>query len=511
MAAVVYGLTDAGFITKPLTAIRDDLNTAFRDKFGISLTLNDRSVFGVIVGILSERFAIGWQQLEVITTSLDPSKASGTLLDGLSTLTGTFRPAAAPSTVTLTLTGVDGTTVPIGSLAQTLSTLKNFKTLTDALITAVPAWAPTTAYVLGARVFKGANVYQNIQAGTSAGSGGPTGTGASVDTTPDGTCLWTFVGTGAAAADVKAESEDDGAIIGATKDIAFIVNPLLGWQSVTNLADADPGRVVGSDSELRQLRENELAAAGSSPFDALLANLQQIPGVSSVTLFVNSGGITDVNGVPPHSVEALVEGGDDQDIYDVILQSIAAGIGTFGNHTGASNDITGTAQIISFSRPTSQPIYVALTLSFDSTVYPGDGDSQVRNGLVAYVAGLSTGRDVTRSALSAQPFKVAGVIDVSQALLFTDVIATATAWTSTTGYVATVGTRSVVTNDGGRTYICITSGTSAGSGGPTGTGTDITDGSVHWRFLGSTVVITPLQRASLAPQNVSVVSTVGTL
>lgn len=37
--------------------------------------------------------------------------------------------------------------------------------------------------------------------------------------------------------------------------------------------------------------------------------------------------------------------------------------------------------------------------------------------------------------------------------------------------------------NGGALYIVATAGTSAGSGGPSGTGTDITDGSVHWTHL----------------------------
>ncbi len=40
------------------------------------------------------------------------------------------------------------------------------------------------------------------------------------------------------------------------------------------------------------------------------------------------------------------------------------------------------------------------------------------------------------------------------------------------------------TNDSGKVYRCITAGTTAGSGGPTGTSTDITDGTVHWAYVG---------------------------
>ena len=40
-----------------------------------------------------------------------------------------------------------------------------------------------------------------------------------------------------------------------------------------------------------------------------------------------------------------------------------------------------------------------------------------------------------------------------------------------------------VTNDSGKLYTCTTAGTSASSGGPTGTGTSITDGTVVWDYI----------------------------
>lgn len=54
-------------------------------------------------------------------------------------------------------------------------------------------------------------------------------------------------------------------------------------------------------------------------------------------------------------------------------------------------------------------------------------------------------------------------------------------WVKSTAYA--VG--DVVSNDTGKVYRCITAGTSASSGGPTGTTTDITDGTVHWCYYGT--------------------------
>lgn len=42
--------------------------------------------------------------------------------------------------------------------------------------------------------------------------------------------------------------------------------------------------------------------------------------------------------------------------------------------------------------------------------------------------------------------------------------------------------------NGGNTYVCVTSGTSAGTGGPSGTGTDITDWLAHWKYVQSGAV-----------------------
>ena len=58
----------------------------------------------------------------------------------------------------------------------------------------------------------------------------------------------------------------------------------------------------------------------------------------------------------------------------------------------------------------------------------------------------------------------------------------AVAWVALTVYPK----GALVTNDTGKNYVCITSGTAAGAGGPTGTGANITDGTVHWMYVGPT-------------------------
>jgi hypothetical protein len=59
---------------------------------------------------------------------------------------------------------------------------------------AASAWQNTHAYGAAKLVSNGGNLYASTVAGTSAGSGGPTGTGTAI---ADGTVTWCYVGTGA--------------------------------------------------------------------------------------------------------------------------------------------------------------------------------------------------------------------------------------------------------------------------------------------------------------------------
>lgn len=118
--------------------------------------------------------------------------------------------------------------------------------------------------------------------------------------------------------------------------------------------------------------------------------------------------------------------------------------------TGAALDnlssLTGTTRIAAYA-------------SSGTAYLTGTNGTSVASGKVASTAG-------------------AGIRFVTQA---TVTLSTASAWASTTGY--SVG---AVRRNGGtqRIYYCTVGGTSAGSGGPTTTASDIVDGTVHWMFIG---------------------------
>jgi uncharacterized phage protein gp47/JayE len=413
----VPGLTAAGLQIATLGDVRAQINADWQAAFGASMDVSDRSPDGQLIGIVAEVFALFWELLEAINNTLDIDKAQGAFLRALVRLRGTVELPPSFSTVTLTLTGTPTAIVPAGSLASTLSTGQQFATTDDddGTIVALAAWAASTGYAAGDRVTNAGNAYVCITTGVSAGSGGPVTTAPDIT---DNTAHWRFMGVGTGAVDVIGRATVTGPIVAVSGDIANMDSQIGGWEGVINLLDATLGRNTMTDAALRALSEFEIAQPGTSPKDAIRAALLQVGAggsnpVMACTVFSNVTDITDADGVPPHSVEALVHGGDDQAIFDALLANVADGIRTHGSVVGTSTDSAGNVHTMKFSRPTEILIYVAVTLLKDPALYPSDGDTQVKTAVATTGNAKPDGTDVVASAILASVFSVAGMLDVS--------------------------------------------------------------------------------------------------
>lgn len=406
--AITYGLTVTGFVPKTLEIIREEIKARVREKFGASVDMGDESLLGHLIGIMAERLADLWELAEAVNSSTDPDKATDDALAAILALTGTLWPEARTSRVTLTLTGTTATVVGSGSRAATSSTAMEWVTSASATLAAVTAWAGSTAYTAGTRRTNASRVYLCITAGTSAGSGGPTTTAADIT---DGTAHWRYLGEGNAAADVAAASADTGPIIGTSGDIKVIMTPVGGWQSVVNILDADLGRDEAANAEARLLRESELALSGAATLDAIRADLLEVDDVTSCTVFSNDTDVTNGDGMPPHSVEAVVRGGTDQDIIDALFNVVGAGIPTHGTTTGSHVDSEGTTHVVKFTRPTEVPIWIIYNVDVEAEAFPSDGADQIKAAAVKFGDAQKTGKNSVASSTAAQAFKVAGVFD----------------------------------------------------------------------------------------------------
>lgn len=511
-----FGLLPTGLSIPTLQDIVADINVSLRASLAASLNLTARSVLGQIVMAFAEQVSILWQTLLRLYAAQDPDAAMGALLDALGALTGAIRIAARASTVTLTLCGVPGTLVAAGNTSQAGSTSTLWTHLVDGTIATLTPWAALTTYAADDRVTRASRAYQCVTPGTSASSGGPSTTDPDIT---DGTVHWEYIGEGMGAVDVAAACSSTGPTFAAALDIDQPFTFVNGWQSVRNLADAEIGADVETDEDFRVRRSLELSSPGTSPPDAIRADILAVAGVTACTVYFNPTDSTDGNGLPPHSVMCLVQGGSDADVADGIFASVAAGIDYYGGGSPTTVNVTdsmGNVHPVSFARPNVVVLYVDITLikypgpggSAPSIIpaYPTDGDTEVQSNIATYGQAQPVSRDAVGAALATQAFKVDGVLDVPQVLIWTAAIATSpAAWTGTHAY----STGDQVVNDG-RQYVCTTGGTSASSGGPSTTGTAITDGGAVWRWMGATYAIDSFSQMGLDSGRIAVHSSNGT-
>jgi uncharacterized phage protein gp47/JayE len=398
-----YGLTATGFVTKPLSVCKQELEAVFR---AAGLDPSDpRSVEGQLVGGLAEREAALWDLAEDVYRAMDPDANEGDAQDAVAAITGTLREPAKKSTVTLTAAGTAGTVLDAGRVASATGTGYRFATTAAATISAATAWAALTAYTVGQRRTNGGEVYEVTIAGTSAAAGGPTGQGSAI---VDGGVTWKWVITGTAFVDVAAAAEETGPKQALAGTVTVVETPVSGWNAVRNPLDAVVGADLETAAALRIRREDELRAVGGAALDAVRADVMAVDGVTACTVFENTGSTTDGDGIPPKAIEVMVSGGADQAIREAIWASRSAGIETHGGVTGTVLDSQGVSHAIEFSRPTEKLVYLDVDVVHDAS-FPADGDDQVKAQLVAKV--YAAGDDVIAWALK-KLVTVSGVTDV---------------------------------------------------------------------------------------------------
>lgn len=408
---MAFGITTTGFSAKSLQDIKAELEAAFQESFGASIDVSPQSNFGQIIGVMAERYADLWAQGQAIYSAATPDGAIGASLDNVAGITGTVREAASSSTVTLTATGTPATVLNTGRVVSVLTVGTRFVTTAPGTIAAVAAWAISTAYVVGDRRRNGGTqrVYECTTAGTSAGSGGPTTTASAIT---DGSVVWRYLGDGTGAIDIEAESEDTGPKVAVSGTLTVIETPVSGWSSVINTLDADLGADEETDAALRIRREQELRGNGRASVESIRSAVLGVEGVDAATVFENITDATDGDGLPPHSVEVLVQGGDDAALREALWENVAAGIATYGSTSGTHTDSQGIAHTVKFSRPSQINIWVIMNLTVDATLWPADGADQVKAAIVAYGDAQKAGKNAVSVALSAQAFALdIGVLD----------------------------------------------------------------------------------------------------
>ena len=331
---MAFGLTTQGFNPARLEDVRTALEDAFKAEFGQNIRVDDQSVNGQLIGIFAEVFADLWEAAEDTYSAAYIGSAVDQSLDDLVALAGISRLGATFSSVIMTLTGTPTTPVPAGTIFRDPISGVRWVTAADATI----------------------------------GGGGTT--------------------------TVNASPESSGPVIGLAGTITEIVTPVTGLDSVTNQLDATVGRTAETDAALRTRFILSFRIGGGSSVEAIRAVLLNLDDVSEAFVIENPSDIVDAEGRPPHSVEAVVRGGDEQEIIDAIWLAKAAGIEAFGtNVAGFAVDSQGDNQAIGFTRPTEIDIWIEVEYEALDTA-PLDIEALAQAEILEFGSGFTTGQDV---------------------------------------------------------------------------------------------------------------------
>ena len=436
-----YGVTATGFVRPTLAEILTRLNTAASTIWpGIDLEADGK--WGQLAGLWSKEMADAWDCAQEIYTSRNVNEATGASLDNILAELGMQRIDAAPTTIYHALLwGTSGTVIAAGKKARQSSslldcTLESAVTISSSMPMAAkleladPSGSTTYSVVLNAvtvattatsKDAAGNSLasiinFSSFPGSASYSSGILAITGvtdiATSATFSLGTLVNMTISAVANAGTFHCDTEGPYPFPAGTLDT--IMNPVTGWDSISNPLAGVTGRNSETDSEFRA-RSFSFYATGKATQEAIRqAILNQVTGIVSCSVTSNRTDVADADGRPAHSFEVLVEGGTNADIAAVIWDTCPAGIAIHGSITEAVADSEGHTQYVKFSRPSYAYIWVKVQRAFNpEEVYPTDGDAQIKANIVAWA--LSTyrsGKNVYRRDIMTPINAVPGLGDV---------------------------------------------------------------------------------------------------
>ena len=319
MAQVIFN-PQTGATLPSTQDIRQDIGEKIQQAFQTSpdeplLNIEPSSPMGQVLDLIVSEIEAKNAEIIFLSNMVNPVTATGKFLDALASLYGLDRKISEPTVVNCKLTGLKGTVIPYGAIAQDSQ----------------------------------GNQYRHSNA-----------SGAKI--ADNGTVLTTFTAI------------EHGPLEVASGAVNKIVTTIAGWDSITNPTAGIIGRDEETDSELRNRMIESYAINATGYVEAIQANLAALDGVLDVRVLENPNntsiekfGVT----INPHSILISIVGGEDEEIAKTIYQRKDAGCGTTGDYQVSYTDenfynATYTYNIV---RPESQALKIKVTF-FGSSMNP---------------------------------------------------------------------------------------------------------------------------------------------
>lgn len=431
------GVTTTGFVPKRLNEIiaslKENAKPIFQDLVppGQEVDVSDTSTIGRLIGLISPDMDELWQAAEEVYQAFDPNSATGVALDNICQYIGITRQQGRPTVLRTSVWGLTNTFLPQGQVVQDdennryTSTTQLTFTVSDAIGFAI---SPTTV------VDGQENSFTIItEDGIYSGSYTAT-TGDTVDTVLN---AWKLQFDAYSLERVEYEVKDgkfyvvltdyfsyitipsviNSAVIETKKRLTFnsqvegdisvplgtvktILTPVYGWLSVDNEVSAEKGSVYETDEELRYRFSVSKAVRSTNTSESLYSQLLELNDVEAVRIYENTSNSVDSLGLPAHTFMAVVKGGTDTDIGEIIWNNKPMGITSHGSTSATIRDSQNFERVVKFSRAQEVPVYVSVVVSKTDNNLPDNAQEQIRSAIVEYINSRNTfGEDVVYTRL----------------------------------------------------------------------------------------------------------------
>lgn len=359
MAEYYDYVTGRGVIVPDTSTVLGDVQEEFKTAFGGDLDVSPETVQGRIIEMISRSRLFTIQACASVSNMLNLNTANGFVLDDIGSLFLLSRQPATYTTVSVVLSGVNGTIVPEGTRLKTT----------------------------------GGDIFVNTE-----------------DFTIGGVLNYaTF------------RAEKKGVVPCPANTLTVILDAVNGLEMANNPDNGNLGRDLESDSEFRIRIRNSLNINSIAVLSAIKANLEQIDGVVGTYLYDNyttSQVVVDDITVPAHSILAIVDGGDEDEIAQVLYNKKTIGAGYLASTTDSGiaivtktvlDPIYGTSYTVKFARPKIINMDVEITVARQN--YSGSNlVSDVKNAILNWAEGKNDEVDGLKIGTDISPFEISAAV-----------------------------------------------------------------------------------------------------
>lgn len=414
-----YGVTDKGFSVKRLDEILEEIHADLSEKFKFNTRQDSQSFLNVLITTYGGQIAELWETAQASYYAKYPSTAEGVSLDNAVQYGGIRRSPNKYSYYTLHCTGDDGTIVRQGATVATntapqmkLSAVSEFEITREKFNrVSVRIAAPVIGEIYSISI-NGIQYSYTSQSddeleiieglGKIVNPDGYMVTVNESNITLDISCeavsrsgilvLSDNLTTASVTVLADFATIDYGKFIFPNGTVTVMITNISGFNEVENLIEPTYGRLQETDVELRHSYLSKSAIRSTRMIDSICSQLiNNVPNVESATGYENDTDDTDEEGRPPHSVEIIVDGGDEAKIAAIILDKKAAGIQTYGEIAVNVATEYGDSVPINFNRPEYVYVWMKVTLDADKSHLPTNYANLTIDSIVSDSSKLQAG------------------------------------------------------------------------------------------------------------------------